>query len=78
MKENAMLSLIAETALNNRASGNGNIQSALLIREIVINLSETSKKAQSMGDEEIHYLTSIALEAAREKLFLQMYENESR
>jgi hypothetical protein len=75
MKENKMLSLIADIVESTRADRIEIRQSTVSIQDIVKDLSETSKKAKKIGDEELHYLTSIALESAKEKLFLQMYEN---
>jgi hypothetical protein len=73
---NAMLDLIDNTNDCNR-SVNVNIhKSTMLIRDIVENLSDTIIKAKIIGDKEIQYLTSIALESANEKLLLTIYEND--
>jgi ATP-dependent exoDNAse (exonuclease V) alpha subunit len=71
-----MLNLIAEIAENTHVSTTEGGQSTISIREIVKNLMRAKKQAKQIGEVEIHYLTSIALESAREKMFLQIYENQ--
>ena len=48
---------------------------SMLLRDIVQNLSEAGSTAKLIGDRETQYIISIALEAAREKLFLNYYEH---
>jgi predicted RNA-binding Zn ribbon-like protein len=70
-----MLSLIAEMNENTNVSRDEINQSTVSLREIVKNLMRAKKQAKQIGEVEIHYLTAIALESAREKMFLQIYEN---
>jgi hypothetical protein len=70
-----MLSLLAENTENNVISLNKARQSAAHVQEIIQNLSDASTIAKKVGEIELHYLISIALEAAREKLMLQIYES---
>jgi hypothetical protein len=67
--------LVANITESNGTNIIENIDQKLSINDIVIELRETTIKAKKLGDTELYYLTSIALESAKEKLFLQMYDN---
>lgn len=69
-----MLSLLAESRKQVGIFKKETHKSRLLRREIIKNLAEVIAKAKNIDDKELLYLTSMALESAREKLFLQMYE----
>jgi hypothetical protein len=74
LKENKMLGLVAEINKMTEIEGTESRQTTISIPDIVKDLSHAKKQAQQIGEDEIYYLTSIALEAAREKMFLQLYE----
>jgi hypothetical protein len=70
-----MLSLVAH---RNEIQHSGTIergQLAVSICDIVKELRQTALKVKSIGDEELQYLTSMALESAREKMLLQIYQD---
>ena len=48
--------------------------SLMLIRDLIGDLREAGNTAKLIGDRETQYLISIALEAAKEKFFLNYYE----
>jgi hypothetical protein len=50
-------------------------QSKISIYDIFKSLNEIATKAKTIGEEEICYLTSVALESAREKVLLKNYED---
>jgi hypothetical protein len=71
-----MLGLIAETMEFHRPVKEKDDESTtVLINDIVRNLNESKLKAEMIGDKEIQYLTSIALESAKEKFLLNFYNN---
>ena len=47
---------------------------SVCMREVVLTLVNARDKAADMGDKELQYLICIALESAREKLVLYIYE----
>jgi hypothetical protein len=68
-----MLSLIAEDRENHCVSSNGSNHTTTSVQEIVKSLHDITKKAKQIGESEICFLASIALESAKEKLFLEFY-----
>jgi methyl coenzyme M reductase subunit C-like uncharacterized protein (methanogenesis marker protein 7) len=70
-----MLSLIAHS--NEIEHGNtierGHLAASMC--DIVKELRQTAHKVNIIGDAELQYLTSMALESAREKMLLQIYQN---
>jgi hypothetical protein len=69
-----MLDLAAGNLKQNCTNGYENSKSEILIREILKNLMQTATKAQIIGDKELAYIISVAIEATREKLLLIAYE----
>lgn len=72
--ENKMLSLLADTTEKKLVAKRENNKSMNLRREMIKNLIEITRKAKEIGDKELFYLTSMALESAREKLYFQLYD----
>jgi hypothetical protein len=75
MKENKMLGLVAEIKEANHTERNETYEATASIRDIVKDLIRTKKQAEQIGEDEIYYLTSMALESAKEKMLLEIYEN---
>jgi hypothetical protein len=71
-----MLGLLSKNAQDNQILANTNSNSNLAIRDIINDLINARNIAKKIGETEIQYLTSIALESAREKMYLQIYENK--
>ena len=69
-----MLSLLADTTEKKLVAKRENNKSMNLRREMIKNLIEITRKAKEIGDKELFYLTSMALESAREKLYFQLYD----
>jgi hypothetical protein len=69
-----MLDHLLKIPEHNKIVGIETQQSMILIRDIFNNLRDSTTKAKIMGDIELQYLISIALEATIEKLLLREYE----
>jgi hypothetical protein len=70
-----MLGLVAEITELNHTEPNEKNEAMASIRDIVKDLTRTKKQAEQIGEDEIYYLTAMALESAKEKMFLDIYEN---
>lgn len=68
-----MLSLIAKIENSGGQSREETTTSSISITNIITHLTNAKIQAETIGETEIQYLTSIALESAKEKMLLRLY-----